>query len=109
MEKEYIDYENVTKISNELKDISSKIEEILSLIESEMQNINTKDYFMSNSSVELLNKFNNSSKNFYKFVKEVEANSLYLDRKIIEYSIRTGASSDYINDTTSSYLERLGR
>ena len=107
--KEYIDYENVTRISNELKDISTKMEEILTLIDNEMQKINTVDYFKSNASIELLNKFNASSKNFYKFYKEVEVNSLYLDRKIIEYSIRTGASSDYINETTTSYLERLGK
>lgn len=109
LDKEFIDYENVTRISNEIKNISKKMEEILTLIDTEMQNINTIDYFKSNASFELLNKFNASSKNFHKFYKELEVNSLYLDRKVIEYGIRTGTSSDYINETTSSYLERLER
>jgi len=109
LDKEFIDYENVIRISNEIKDISKRMEEILTLITKEMNKINTVDYYKSNASLELLTKFNLSSDNFYKFYKELEFNSLYLDRKIVEYEIRTGASSDYINETTTNYLERLGR
>lgn len=109
IDKEFIDYENVSRISSEIKEISMRMQEILELINKNMQNINTENYFKSNASLELITKFNNTSSNFYKFSKELEFNSLYLDRKIIEYSIRTNTSSNYIDDTTSNYLERLGR
>jgi len=106
--KEYINYENVNMISENLKDISLKIEEILDEININMNKIDNPDYFKSNSSKKMLEKFNQTSKNFYKFYKEIEQNSLYLDRKLIEYSIRTKKSSNYIEDTTSKYIQMLG-
>lgn len=106
-EKEYLDYENVTNISNDLKKIAIDVEQILNNINKHMQKINTEDYYKSNASQEIINKFKLLSDKFYKYYKEIETNALYLDRKIVEYDIRTNATKNYIEDTTSSYLERL--
>ena len=45
---EFIDYENMLRISNELKTIASNIEETLNNINNYMQNIDKEDYFKSN-------------------------------------------------------------
>lgn len=106
--KEYIDYEKVEDISYNLLEFSTKMQITLDKINKYMNEIDKIDSFKSNASSKILEKFNETSSKFYKFYKEVEANALYLETKIIEYDIKTNNTKNYIEETTKDFLERLG-
>ncbi len=107
MEQEKIDLEKVLVIANNLKQLANDLESILNKNTNDINNLNTKEYYLSPAAAKILDKYLNNITKFNRYKEEIINYANILELKNEAYLKNRDNATKEVLESSEYYLNKL--